>query len=281
MNGTPNYEYVRPLDSGGRGDVHLYYFRTKNLQVAVKFLRDSHLRHQKRAFFREIDMLAKQLPGMVKLLDFNKNANPPYYVMEYLGGGTLTHYAGRLPEDHLLTLARGLANVLATFHSKCGPHGDYKPDNIFAAQDGKLKLGDPAGNGFGFSVLLAPARGGTPGYWAPEIQNNGTVSNQADVFSFGATLYHLVTGRRPVDGQQLDPLANGFMCPSRLREVILLCTRTDPKTRPTMQYVVRFLDGESWASIRAEVEAQLERQKGFVGLTLVGFLFAIPFLFQD
>ena len=281
MNGTPNYEYVRPLDSGGRGDVHLYYFRTKNLQVAVKFLRDSHLRHQKRAFFREIDMLAKQLPGMVRLLDFNKLANPPYYVMEYLGGGTLTHYAGRLAEDHLLTLARGLANVLATFHSKCGPHGDYKPDNIFAAQDGKLKLGDPAGNGFGFSVLLAPARGGTPGYWAPEIQNNGTVSNQADVFSFGATLYHLVTGRRPVDGQQLDPLANGFMCPSRLREVILLCTRTDPKTRPTMQYVVRFLDGESWASIRAEVEAQLERQKGFVGLTLVGFLFAIPFLFQD
>jgi serine/threonine protein kinase len=281
MNGAPNYEYVRPLDSGGRGDVHLYYFRTKNLQVAVKFLRDSHLRHQKRAFFREIDMLAKQLPGTVKLLDFNKLANPPYYVMEYLGGGTLTQYAGRLPDDHLLTLARGLANVLATFHSKCGPHGDYKPDNIFAAQDGKLKLGDPAGNGYGFSVLLAPARGGTPGYWAPEIQNNGTVSPQADVFSFGATLYHLVTGRRPVDGQQIDPLANGFMCPSRLREVILLCTRTDPKTRPTMQHVVRFLDGESWASIRAEVEAQLERQKGFVGLTLVGFLFAIPFLFQD
>lgn len=281
MNGTPNYEYVRPLDSGGRGDVHLYYFRMKNLQVAVKFLRDSHLRHQKRAFFREIDMLAKQLPGMVKLLDFNKLANPPFYVMEYLGGGTLTQYAGRLPEDHLLTLARGLANVLATFHSKCGPHGDYKPDNIFAAQDGKLKLGDPAGNGFGFSILLAPARGGTPGYWAPEIQNNGTVSPQADVFSFGATLYHLVTGRRPVDGQQLDPLANGFMCPARLREVILLCTRTDPNTRPTMQHVVRFLDGESWASIRAQVEAQLERQKGFVGLTLLGFLFAIPFLFQD
>ncbi len=218
---------------------------------------------------------------MVKLLDSNKVANPPYYVMEYLGGGTLTQYAGRLPEDDLLTLARGLANVLATFHSKCGAHGDYKPDNILAAQDGKLKLGDPAGNGFGFSVLLAPARGGTPGYWAPEIQNNGTVSPRADVFSFGATLYHLVTGQRPVDGQQFDPFANGFMCPSRLREVILLCTRTDPKTRPTMQQVVRFLDGESWASICAEVEAQLERQKGFVGLTLVGFLFAIPFLLQD
>lgn len=282
MNGTSNYEYVRPLSSGGRGDVHLYYVRTTNLLVAVKFLRDSHLQNERRAFFREIDTLAKQVPGMVKLLDFNKLVDRPYYVMEYLGGGTLTQYAGRLPDEQLLSLATGLANVLSTFHSKCGAHGDYKPDNILAAQDGKLKLGDPAGNGYGFSVLLAPARGGTPGYWAPEIQNNGTVSPQADVFSFGATLYHLVTGRRPADGQELDPLASGFACPSRLREVILLCTRTDPKTRPTMQQVVRVLGGESWASICAEVQAQVERQKGFVGVALVvGFLFALPFLFQE
>ena len=154
----------------------------KILQVAVKFLRDSHLPQQRRAFFREIDTLVKGLPGMVRLLDFNKVADPPYYVMEYLGGGTLTHYAGRLPEDHLLTLARGLANVLATFHSKCGPHGDYKPDNIFAAPDGKLKLGDPAGNGFGFSVLLAPARGGTPGYWAPEIQTTARSASGRRLF---------------------------------------------------------------------------------------------------
>jgi serine/threonine protein kinase len=282
MMGKLNFELVRLLKSGGRGDVHLGYVRQTNLWVAVKYPRDSHLPHQKQAFFREIDMLAKQLPGMVKLLAFDKLADPPYYVMEYLGGGTLTEYAGRLSEQHLLLLATGLANVLANLHGKCGAHGDYKPDNIFAGQDGKLKLGDPAGNGFGFSVLLAPARGGTPGYWAPEIRNNGAVSPQADVFSFGATLYHLVTGQKPVDGQELDPLANGFMCPSRLREVILLCTRTDPKTRPTMQQAVRVLGGESWASICAEVQAQLERQKGFVGLTLaVGFLFAIPFLFQE
>lgn len=282
MSGTPKYEYVRPLNSGGRGDVHLYCLRATNTLVAIKFLRDSHLENERRAFFREIDTLSKRVHGVVKLIESNKLADRPYYVMEYLGGGTLTQYAGRIPDQQLLSLATGLANVLATFHSRCGAHGDYKPDNIFAAQDGKLKLGDPAGNGYGFSVLLAPARGGTPGYWAPEIQTNGTVSRQADVFSFGATLYHLVTGQRPKDGQDLDPLANGFMCSPRLREVILLCTRTDPKTRPTMQQVVRVLSGESWASICAEAEAQLERQKGFVGVALVvGFLFAIPYLFQE
>lgn len=272
------FQLVRLLNSGGRGDVHLGYVRETNLWVAVKYLRDSQLPQQKQAFFREIDMLAKQLPGMVKLLDSNKQADPPYYVMEYLGGGTLTHYARRLSEQQLLPLATGLANVLAKFHDKCGAHGDYKPDNIMAAQDGELKLGDPAGNGFGFSFLLAPARGGTPGYWAPEIRNNGVVSTQADVFSFGVTLSHLVTGRTPVDGQNFDPLIYGFRCPARLRHVILLCTQIDPQARPTMQQVVRVLTGESWESIHADAE----HQKSVAGLALAGvFALAIALLFGD
>jgi serine/threonine protein kinase len=281
MMGKLNFELVRLLNSGGRGDVHLGYVRERNLQVAVKYPRDSHLPHLKQAFFREIDVLAKQLPGMVKLLDFNKLANPPYYVMEYLGGGTLTQYVGRLSEQHLMLLTRGLANVLANFHDKCGAHGDYKPDNIMADQNGELKLGDPAGNGFGFSLLLAPARGGTPGYWAPEIRNNEAVSTRADVFSFGATLSHLVTGRKPIDGQNFDPLVHGFRCPPRLRDVILLCTQPDPKTRPTMHQVIRLLGGESWEYIRAEVQRQVESQKSLVGLAVgLGLLLAIPKLLE-
>jgi serine/threonine protein kinase len=272
------FQLVRLLNSGGRGDVHLAYVRETNLWVAVKYPRDSHLSHQKQAFYREIDMLAKQLPGMVKLLDFNKQADPPYYVMEYLGGGTLTQCAGRLSEKQLSPVATGLASVLANFHDKCGAHGDYKPDNIMAAQDGKLKLGDPAGNGFGFSFFLAPARGGTPGYWAPEIRNNGVVSTQADVYSFGATLSHLVTGRMPVDGQNFDPLMGGFKCAPRLRNLILLCTQIDPHARPTMKQVVRVLNGESWESIRADAE----QQKTVAGLALAGVLvLAVAFLFGD
>jgi eukaryotic-like serine/threonine-protein kinase len=282
MMGKFNFELNRRLNSGGRGDVFLGYVRDQNLWVAVKYPRDFHLPHEKQAFFREIDTLAKQVPGMVKLLGFNKLANPPFYVMEYLGGGTLTQYAGQFPEQHLLRLALGLANVLAGLHEKCGAHGDYKPDNIMAAHDGTLKLGDPAGNGFGFSVLLAPARGGTPGYWAPEIQNNGTVSKEADVFSFGATLFHLITGRKPEDGQNFDPFMHGFACPETLREVVLLCTQTSPKARPSMRQVIRLINGESWESVCAEAQRQAERRKGAVGVALVaGLVFAIPFLFGD
>src|SRR5205085_7755965 len=119
--------------SGRRVNGHLYFFRTQNQWVAIKFLRDAHLAEAKRAFFREIDILAMQLPGMIKLIEFNKLFDPPYYVMEYLGGGMLTQYAGRLPEQHLLNLASGLAQVLAAFHARCGAHGDYNPDNILAA----------------------------------------------------------------------------------------------------------------------------------------------------
>ena len=273
MKGKLHFELVRPLDSGGRGDVHLGYVRETNLWVAVKYLRDFHISQQKQAFFREIDTLLKGVPGMVKLLAFNKLADPPFYVMEYLPGGTLTQHAGRLTQHQLLSLAAGLASVLADFHQKCGAHGDYKPDNILVAQDGQVRLGDPAGNGFGFSVLFAPARGGTPGYWAPEIRGNGNVSVQSDVFSFGATVFHLVTGRRPVDGQSFDPLHFGARCPRVIRDVTLLCTQNDPKARPTMRQVIRMLEGESWESILA-TQQQEERARN-VGLAIAaGLLFA-------
>jgi len=235
-------------------------------------LRDFHIPQLKQAFFREIDTLGKGVPGMVRLLDFNKRANPPYYVMEYLPGGTLTQYAGRLSEQRLVSLAMGLANVLADFHKKCGPHGDYKPDNILATQDGQLRLGDPAGNGFGFSVLFAPARGGTPGYWAPEIRSNANVSVQSDVFSFGATFFHLVTGQRPVDGQSFDPWSHGVPCARALRDVILLCTQIDSKARPTMWQVVRALGGESWESIRATQQRLAEQQRNAAGLAIAAGL---------
>lgn len=266
-----NFEIVRLLDSGGRGDVYLGYIRETNLWVAVKYLREFHIPQQRQGFSREINTLLRGGPGMVKILGFNMSADPPYYVMEYLAGGNLTQYAGRLPQHRLVSLGVGLANALTEFHERCGAHGDYKPDNILLTRDGQLRLGDPAGNGFGFSVLFAPARGGTPGYWAPEIRGNGSVSVQSDVFSFGATLFHVVTGYRPVDGQSLDPWSYGLECPTALRDVILLCTQIDPRMRPPLRQVIRGLGGESWESIRASYRHQQERGRN-IGLAVAACL---------
>lgn len=272
MTEKATFERIRLLNSGGRGDVYLGYVRSLNLFVAVKYLREWHIPQTRQAFVREIDTLGKQIPGMVRLLGLDKLANPPYYVMEYLPGGTLTQHAGRLYVQQLPSLAMALAKILADFHQKCGPHGDYKPDNILVAQNGQLRLGDPAGNGFGFSVLFAPARGGTPGYWAPEIRANGTVSIQSDVFSFAATLFHLVTGQRPVDDQDFDPWRYGGHCQDKLREVILLGTQNDPKARPTLQQIIRVLGGESWESIQVSQRRQEEQQRNAVGVVLAAGL---------
>lgn len=104
MTGNLKFELGRRLDSGGRGDVYLGYVRDMNLWVAVKYLRESHIPQQRQAFFREIDTLLKGSPGMIRILGFNKVANPPYYVMEYLPGGKLTQHAGGSPSSNCYLL---------------------------------------------------------------------------------------------------------------------------------------------------------------------------------
>ena len=264
---------LRRLSSGGRGDLFLGQLRNKGTLVVVKFLRESHLPHERQAFLREINILAMGIAGMIRLLAYDKDAVRPFYVMEYLSRGPLTRYVGLLSEQHLLAIATGLADTLATFHTKAGGHGDFKPDNILVSHDGQLKVGDPLGNGplgvgFGFSVLFAPDRGGTEGYMAPEVRNGAKVSPAADAFSYAATLYHLVTGQRPIDGQQLDPTMHGFACSEWLRQLIVLCSQTNPKVRPTMNEVLRALRGESWQTIYEEKQ----RDQVLSGLIVCGLV---------
>lgn len=272
---------LRPLKSGGRGDLFLAQLINDGSIVVVKFLRESHLLHERQAFLREINILAMGLVGMVRLIAHNKDAERPFYIMEYLSGGALTRYARRLAEQHLATVATRLAETLANFHARAGGHGDIKPDNILVSHDGQLKLGDPLGNGpigldVGFSVLFAPDRGGTEGYWAPEVKNGGKVSPAADVFSYAATLYHIVTGQRPIDGQQLDPTVHGFGCPEWLRRMIILCSQNDPQMRPTMNEVLRALHGESWQIIYEEKQsARLLSSLVICGLAVLGGAFLL------
>jgi serine/threonine protein kinase len=275
MTGRIEPTNFRPLNSGGRGDLYLAQLRHDGTFVVVKVLREAHLPHEKQAFLREIKILAMGLIGMVRLIAYNTDAERPYYVMEYLSGGALTCYAGRLTENQLLNVAIALAKTLGNFHTKAGGHGDIKPDNILVSHDGKLKLSDPLGNGpvgldVGFSVLFSPDRGGTAGYWAPEVKNGAKVSPVADVYSYAATLYHLWTGRRPADGQQLDPTAYGVPCPEWLRQLIVYCSQSIPQVRPTMNEALRFLQGESWQTIYKGRQDRL-----LLGVTIAGLVWVL------
>jgi serine/threonine protein kinase len=275
MNDQIHVINVRSFNSGGRADVSLGNLRHDGTQVIVKYLRDAHLPHNRQLFSREINIMSMQIPGMVRFLGANKTAEPPFYMMEYMPGGTLLEHAGRLSEQQLYAIANWLAQTLAGFHRRAGSHGDIKPFNILIAHDGHLKVGDPLGNGplgigFDFSVLFSPDKGGTEGYRAPEVIHGAKPSVLSDTFSFAATLYHLFTGRQPVDGQQLDPTAQGMACPEWLRQLIVICSQNDANVRPTMNEILRALRGESWASIYA----QKQSDKLLVGLIFCGL--AVP-----
>jgi serine/threonine protein kinase len=242
---------LRRLNSGGNGDVYVGQRKDNGQQLAVKILRESQDQYARKSFAREIRILAQKLNGLVPILSYVMDGERPYYVMPYYVRGSLTQYAGKLPPENLNAVARALATTLASLHARNINHGDVKPDNILVSNDGNLQVGDPLGNGFGCTVLFSQNHGGTPGYWAPEVGAGGSISNAGDVFSYAATLYHLLTGLKPQDGQRFDQLSRWYPNLSKICEIIAVCSQQDPNARATMQEVLRMLKGATWADILA------------------------------
>ncbi len=239
------------LQSGGFGNVFVGHRSDKGGPLAVKYLRENRDPHARKLFSQQVQILARKIPGMVRLFGWDTNAEYPYYVMEYFPRGTLSQYAGRLSDDQLLGVATELAQHLSNVHAVVGSHGDVKPPNIFITQDGHLRLGDPSGNGLHLSMLVPQNQGGTPSYAAPEIAAGGPVSRPGDVYAYCATLYEMLTGRVPQKGQRLDPTAEGYTRAPKLREIIVAGCQHDPNARPTVKEVMRMLNGTTWADIQA------------------------------
>ncbi|MGB7603144.1 MAG: serine/threonine-protein kinase [Candidatus Sulfotelmatobacter sp.] len=265
---------LRPLQAGGNGDLYVGQRSDTGEYVVVKYLREHHLSHARKAFAREIRILGRQLRGLVPLLSSDLASGRPYYVMPYLPGGPLTQYAGRLLDGQLHAVAMEIAMTLATLHAANIAHGDIKPDNILVTHDGHLQVADPLGNGVGCTMLFSQNRGGTPGYWAPEVCAGAPISGPADVYSYGALLYQLLTGRKPNDGQKLDPVSEGYVNAPIVIQVIVACCCNIPAARPTMQEVLRILRGEKWADIQAE---RKKREEQIAAISVFGALAALVF----
>jgi eukaryotic-like serine/threonine-protein kinase len=257
---------LRHFRSGGYGELFVGQLSSNGARVAVKYLREYKDGHARQTFLREVQILRRNLRGLVPLLSWNTEAERPYYVMPYQAGGALSRYAGRLDQTQLHAVALDLACTLANFHATVGTHGDFKPANILVSDDGQLKVADPSGNGLGCTMFLPQNAAGTPGYWAPEVNAKG-ISRAGDVYSYGATLYEMLSGQRPRDGQRLDPTSERYGAAPKVREVIVCCCQSDPKARPTMEEVVRILQGEQWADIQA---AQKRGEEFLTALGVIG-----------
>lgn len=208
------YEVVAPLGVGGMAEVVRARDVRLGREVAVKLLprdlagnRERFLRFEQEA--RAAGVLNH--PNVLAIHDVGDHDGIPYIVSELLEGETLRSRLerGALPPREAAGIAIQVARGLSAAHDKGIVHRDLKPDNVFLTRDGTVKLLD-----FGLVKLLsaeavpAPpgARGdaltrtdlvvGTAGYMAPEQVRGEAVDQRADVFSLGACLFEMLTGRR-------------------------------------------------------------------------------------
>src|SRR6266404_9646024 len=164
-------------------------------------------------------------PHVVQVFSFGRDHDQYYLVMELVDRGTLDDLIAeqkKLPEADVLRAGIEVARGLRAAYQKGLIHRDVKPANILFNEEGMAKISD-----FGLAGIVEPhaqssgAIWGTPYYVAPERLNNQPEDFRSDIYSLGATLFHAVSGRAPIEGETnsataLRELKNS---PMDLREV--------------------------------------------------------------
>jgi serine/threonine protein kinase len=217
------YEVLAPLGSGGMGEV--YRARDPRLarEVAIKVLPGAFAGDADR--LRRFKQEAKATgalahPNILAVFDVGAENATPYVVSELLEGETLRERLrdGALAPRKALDYAGQMAHGLAAAHDKGIVHRDLKPENVFLTADGRLKILD-----FGLAKLVGrgpPKDGatdlptlshevgidagtvlGTTGYMSPEQVRGLPADHRSDIFSFGAVVYEMLSGRRAFRGQ--------------------------------------------------------------------------------
>jgi tetratricopeptide (TPR) repeat protein len=198
------YELVRMIGRGGMGAVFLARRTDGELeqQAAIKVVRDAADEPAFRdRFLRERQILASlSHPGIARLLDAGHTSHgQPYLVMEYIEGVPIDVYARDLTLNEKLQLFLSVCEAVSYAHRNLVIHRDLKPANIFVERSGQPKLLD-----FGIARILDETEGSqtrermlSPDFASPEQVRGAARSTATDVYSLGATLYALLTGRSP------------------------------------------------------------------------------------
>jgi len=227
-NGTRigRYEIVGWLGAGGMGEV--YRARDEKLarDVAIKVIPDTVATDEgKVRRFEQEARAVGQLshPGILAVYDVGVHLGAPYIVSELLDGESLRSrlHSGMLPVRKAVDYARQTAEGLAAAHAKNIVHRDIKPDNLFITSDDRVKILD-----FGIAKLTRPvdqratdfatatAEGlvvGTAGYMSPEQVRGEDVDARSYIFSVGAVLYEMLTGRPAFAGKTLATVFDSIL----------------------------------------------------------------------
>jgi len=206
-----DYELLEKIGAGGMGAVFKARHPRLDTLVAIKVLLPQVAQDETfvRRFEREARLAARVGSGLVHVMDVQHAGGRHFIVMEYVEGESVARRLARegaLPERDALRILRDAARALQGAHDKGVVHRDVKPSNILLASSGEVKLTD-----LGLakdltavdSALTHSGAGmGSPNYIAPEqVKDAKSADHRADIYSLGATFYHMVTGRPPFDGE--------------------------------------------------------------------------------
>ena len=275
------YEILAPLGAGGMGEV--YRARDKRLQrdVAIKVLPVSFAEDPDR--LRRFEQEARATaalnhPNILAVFDLGTHDGAPYVVGELLEGETLRDRlrGGPLPVRKTMDYALQIAHGLAAAHEKGIIHRDLKPENLFITRDGRAKILD-----FGLAKLTQPDRSapqsvlvtessvtnpgvvlGTMGYMSPEQVRGVALDPRSDLFSFGAILYEMLTGKRAFHGATAADTMSAILkedppemaeidlkIPSTLERIVRRCLEKQPEQRfhsaSDLAFAIEALSGTS------------------------------------
>ena len=253
-----HYRLVKPLGNGGSGSVWLAHDLLADIDVAMKFygsFDDFGLSE-----FRKEYKLGFKLnhPNLLNIRHFDVYENCPYLVMTYCKNGSLARKAGKMNEEEVWRFVDNVASGLAYLHSQRPHiiHQDIKPDNILIDDDGSFLISD-----FGISrkflstqakmmstTTASQTSAGTMPYMGPErFSENPMIIMASDIWSFGMTLYELMTGELMWEGMGGCAQLNGAKLPNKVNDLpkllsllVKACLEQEPWNRPTATQIAKF-----------------------------------------
>lgn len=244
------YEILEQIGSGGMSVVYKAKCHKLNRLVAIKVLKEEFSTDSN--FVAKFKMEAQAAaglshPNIVSIYDVIDEGKLHYIVMELIEGITLKSYIakkGRLEVRESIGIAIQVAQGIAAAHEQHIIHRDIKPQNMIISRDGKVKVAD-----FGIAravsaQTLSSAAMGSVHYISPEQARGGYSDARSDIYSLGITMYEMVTGRLPFEGENtvaiaLAHLEDAMVPPSvynpeisiSLEQIILKCAEKKPERR--------------------------------------------------
>ncbi len=249
------YEILSLIGTGGMSEVYQAKCHTLNRLVAIKVLKDEY--SQDANFVSKFKMEAQAAaglshPNIVSVYDVVDEGNLHYIVMELIEGITLKSYIlkkGQLGVKETIGIAIQVAQGLAAAHDQHIVHRDIKPQNMIISRDGKVKVAD-----FGIArAVSAQTIGanavGSVHYISPEQAKGSYSDGRSDIYSLGITMYEMLTGKVPFDGDNpvsvalahLEEPVEAPSCinpkvPESLDRIILKCVQKKPERRYQSAY---------------------------------------------